>query len=37
VPLGKAPDATLTLEFREAERAFDPAKVYGEPKDPPRS
>jgi len=29
VPLGKPPDASLTLEFREAERAFDPAKVYG--------
>jgi phosphoribosyl-AMP cyclohydrolase len=28
VPLGKAPDAALTLEFREAEKAFDPAKVY---------
>jgi phosphoribosyl-AMP cyclohydrolase len=29
VPLGKAPDAALTLEFRDAERAFDPATVYG--------
>jgi|SRR5690242_16326261 phosphoribosyl-AMP cyclohydrolase len=29
VPLGKAPDASLTLGFVEAERAFDPAKVYG--------
>jgi phosphoribosyl-AMP cyclohydrolase len=29
VPLGKAPDASLTLEFVEAERVFDPAKVYG--------
>ena len=29
VPLGKAPDASLTLAFVEAERAFDPAKVYG--------
>jgi phosphoribosyl-AMP cyclohydrolase len=28
VPLGKAPDASLTLEFVETERAFDPAKVY---------
>jgi phosphoribosyl-AMP cyclohydrolase len=37
VPLGKAPDAALTLEFREAEKAFDPATVYGEPKDRPRS
>ena len=32
VPLGNAPDASLTLELREAERAFDPAKVYA-PKD----
>ena len=24
VPLGKAPDGSLTLEFREAERAFAP-------------
>ena len=29
VPLGKAPDGSLTLEFREAERAFDPGTVYG--------
>ncbi|MEJ0076223.1 MAG: phosphoribosyl-AMP cyclohydrolase [Alphaproteobacteria bacterium] len=29
VPLGKAPDRSLTLQFVEAERAFDPAKVYG--------
>jgi phosphoribosyl-AMP cyclohydrolase len=29
VPLGNAPDGSLTLEFVEAERAFDPAKVYG--------
>jgi phosphoribosyl-AMP cyclohydrolase len=28
VPLGKAPDGALTLAFAEAERAFDPAKVY---------
>ena len=28
VPLGKAPDASLALEFRDAERAFDPAKVW---------
>jgi phosphoribosyl-AMP cyclohydrolase len=28
VPLGKAPDAALVLEFREADKAFDPAKVY---------
>jgi len=37
VPLGKAPDASLVLEFRDADKAFDPAKVYGEPKDRPRS
>jgi len=29
VPLGKAPDGSLTLEFVEAERAFDPKAVYG--------
>jgi phosphoribosyl-AMP cyclohydrolase len=29
VPLGKAPDTSLVLEFGEAEKAFDPAKVYG--------
>ena len=29
VPLGRAPDQSLVLEFREAEKAFDPAKVYG--------
>jgi len=28
VPLGKAPDASLVLEFRDADKAFDPAKVY---------
>ena len=28
VPLGKAPDPALVLEFRDAEKAFDPAKVY---------
>jgi hypothetical protein len=28
VPLGKTPDGSLTLQFVEAERAFDPAKVY---------
>jgi phosphoribosyl-AMP cyclohydrolase len=28
VPLGKAPDKSLVLEFRE-DKAFDPAKVYG--------
>ena len=29
VPLGKAPDKSVVLTFREVERAFDPAKVYG--------
>src|SRR5436853_203761 len=29
VPLGKAPDQSLVLQFRETEKAFDPAKVYG--------
>jgi phosphoribosyl-AMP cyclohydrolase len=29
VPLGKAPDASLALEFR-AEKAFDPQAVYGD-------
>ena len=29
VPLGRAPDQSLLLEFRDAEKAFDPAKVYG--------
>jgi phosphoribosyl-AMP cyclohydrolase len=28
VPLGKAPDASLVLEFREADKAFDPQAVY---------
>ena len=28
VPLGKAPDASLVLEFRDAAKAFDPAAVY---------
>jgi phosphoribosyl-AMP cyclohydrolase len=37
VPLGSAPDASLVLEFRDADKAFDPAAVYGETKDPPRS
>jgi len=30
VPLGTAPSKTLTLEFRDAEKAFDPHKVYGD-------
>ena len=29
VPLGKAPDKTLVLEFRDAAKAFDPQAVYG--------
>lgn len=29
VPLGNAPGGSLTLEFREAGKAFDPAEVYG--------
>src|SRR5438445_4398481 len=28
VPLGKAPDKSLVLEFREREKAFDPHAVY---------
>ena len=29
VPLGKAPDSSLVLEFRDADKAFDPKAVYG--------
>jgi len=29
VPLGSRADATVMLEFREAEKAFDPHEVYG--------
>jgi phosphoribosyl-AMP cyclohydrolase len=29
VPLGKAPDQLLMLEFRDAAKAFDPRVVYG--------
>jgi phosphoribosyl-AMP cyclohydrolase len=29
VPLGKAPDSSLVLEFRGADKAFDPKAVYG--------
>ena len=29
VPLGKAPDKSLVLEFRDADKAFDPKAVYG--------
>jgi phosphoribosyl-AMP cyclohydrolase len=28
VPLGQKPGASLTLEFRDAEKTFDPAAVY---------
>jgi phosphoribosyl-AMP cyclohydrolase len=28
VPLGKAPDGSLMMEFRDAEKAFDPGAVY---------
>ena len=28
VPLGKVPDRSLVLEFRDADKAFDPAAVY---------
>jgi phosphoribosyl-AMP cyclohydrolase len=28
VPLGRTPGASLTLEFRDADRTFDPAAVY---------
>jgi phosphoribosyl-AMP cyclohydrolase len=29
VPLGSGASATVTLEFRDAEKAFDPHEVYG--------
>jgi len=32
VPLGKAPDAALVLEWRDAERTFSPQAVYAAPK-----
>ena len=35
VPLGRAPAETLRLEFRDAERVFDPAAVYGAKADKP--
>jgi phosphoribosyl-AMP cyclohydrolase len=34
VPLGKAPDASLALEPRDAEQTFRPDAVYGHPKKP---
>src|SRR3954451_13416441 len=30
VPLGKPPDQSMVLEFRDAEKAFDPQAVYGD-------
>jgi phosphoribosyl-AMP cyclohydrolase len=30
VPLGQGADASVRLEFRDAERAFDPRQVYGD-------
>jgi phosphoribosyl-AMP cyclohydrolase len=30
VPLGKAPDGSLVMEFRDADKAFDPHAVYGD-------
>jgi phosphoribosyl-AMP cyclohydrolase len=30
VPLGQAADTSVTLEFRDAARAFDPRAVYGD-------
>jgi phosphoribosyl-AMP cyclohydrolase len=29
VPLGKRPDGSIALEWRDAQRTFDPGKVYG--------
>jgi phosphoribosyl-AMP cyclohydrolase len=37
VPLGHRPDASVKLEFRDAERAFDPHAVYGGESDAPKS
>jgi phosphoribosyl-AMP cyclohydrolase len=36
VPLGQTPQGSLTLEFREADKTFDPHAVYGG-KDKPQS
>ena len=30
VPLGRRPDASVALEFRDAARTFDPDTTYGE-------
>ena len=32
VPLGRTGSQPITLEFRDAEKVFDPAVVYGKPK-----
>lgn len=37
VPLGAAPGGPITLEFRDAERVFDPQAVYGPGAKPPRA
>jgi phosphoribosyl-AMP cyclohydrolase len=37
VPLGHGGDASIKLEFRDAERAFDPDAVYGGESDTPKS
>jgi phosphoribosyl-AMP cyclohydrolase len=34
VPLGGVADASVRLEFRDAEKAFDPHEVYGGGKTP---
>ena len=34
IPTGAAPTPQLTLEFREDEKTFDPAKVYGDVANP---
>jgi phosphoribosyl-AMP cyclohydrolase len=33
VPLGRAPDKSLVMEFRDATKAFDPRAVYGATKE----
>ena len=37
VPLGPGADAPVTLEFRDAEKAFDPHEVYGSSGKAPQS
>ncbi|MHA1547240.1 MAG: phosphoribosyl-AMP cyclohydrolase [Alphaproteobacteria bacterium] len=34
IPTGAAPNSQLKLEFREVEKTFDPAKVYGDVANP---